>query len=877
MEKFSITKQEIQNATSVADLQRTSLALLNRAEDLQLEVDSARNQMRAFQEMINKLMEEKERAQLNAKGNDEVASLKAMVDSLMAQKEEYELKVSAMKAELGEVKGKLESSEFEKESLDLVVASLKQQIQEMGAGDESENRLEQALQDKEDEIQVMLTAFEEDKQKWMEEIDGLKKQVESLKEENQELVNACDEDRRGFEEKIQGLNKQIEELKSERDLADSGNSEVEELKKRLLEMENESKRKGAEIDELKATVSSAEASVSDLTGKLSHREQMLEQLKKDFEKEKLEHVEENESKEVKVNQLMQKNDELEKSNAELSQQLIDERASNMSKELRAELASKETELSEAKAEVAKVQAEITELRQNNSDLMAKLQGHAMENDSLAKARETAAESVQRANDEISSLSNKVANLEAEKKSLQTKIEELDGERKTLLEDQKNIKSLLSETTTEKERVVGEYKASVEQLEKKVSKLQDLNDNLRAESQQKSQEFMATITKLEDQISGCTTLEKEVSDLKDKAAEGDRIRSKNQELELELSELRLSQQKQINILSVNLEEKTNRVAELEASVKQTTAENEQLTQKLSEQTTQLSQHMRQIKELQLQIDDQKFDALTTENRILNEKVQEMQGQLSEITHERDSLTQEKSQLEKTIAELEQANLSLENSEEVDKDATIARLRSLLERASKQDQIKQKKIDELKSAILEARSTQPNAAPEVHIDHMHAHVESDADKKIEKLNKMLETSSRLYAELSEEHQALKLKLQEATKPNRKPFTIIRQSCLSIEPSQTEAADVPRETAPQPHSPNPEAPSPEAPKPESENMLLNAYLKRTLLQFFLQDDSKRDAMIPMILELVGCNEQQITTAQRQWARSRQFFKTGIFGWGK
>ena len=181
-------------------------------------------------------------------------------------------------------------------------------------------------------------------------------------------------------ERIRKLLSEIEELKSERDLADSGNSEVEELKKRLLEMENESKRKGAEIDELKATVSSAEASVSDLTGKLSHREQMLEQLKKDFEKEKLEHVEENESKEVKVNQLMQKNDELEKSNAELSQQLIDERASNMSKELRAELASKETELSEAKAEVAKVQAEITELRQKNSDLMAKLQGHAMEND-----------------------------------------------------------------------------------------------------------------------------------------------------------------------------------------------------------------------------------------------------------------------------------------------------------------------------------------------------------------------------------------------------------------------------------------------------------------------------------------------------------------
>ena len=62
------------------------------------------------------------------------------------------------------------------------------------------------------------------------------------------------------------------------------------------------------------------------------------------------------------------------------------------------------------------------------------------------------------------------------------------------------------------------------------------------------------------------------------------------------------------------------------------------------------------------------------------------------------------------------------------------------------------------------------------------------------------------------------------------------------------------------------------------ISLYLKRTMLQFFLQYDSKKDELIPMILELVGCNQQQISAAQRQWARSHQLFsRTSFFGFGK
>jgi hypothetical protein len=70
---------------------------------------------------------------------------------------------------------------------------------------------------------------------------------------------------------------------------------------------------------------------------------------------------------------------------------------------------------------------------------------------------------------------------------------------------------------------------------------------------------------------------------------------------------------------------------------------------------------------------------------------------------------------------------------------------------------------------------------------------------------------------------------------------------------------------------------PARSDEPHVMDAYLKRVMLQFFLQDEAKREAMIPIVLELVGCNEHQITTAQRQWARSQSFLARPFFGFGK
>ena len=50
--------------------------------------------------------------------------------------------------------------------------------------------------------------------------------------------------------------------------------------------------------------------------------------------------------------------------------------------------------------------------------------------------------------------------------------------------------------------------------------------------------------------------------------------------------------------------------------------------------------------------------------------------------------------------------------------------------------------------------------------------------------------------------------------------------------------------------------------------------LLQFFLlPDDSTRKSMIPILLELVGCDSNQIELAKRQWENSHQFFHQTFF----
>ena len=55
--------------------------------------------------------------------------------------------------------------------------------------------------------------------------------------------------------------------------------------------------------------------------------------------------------------------------------------------------------------------------------------------------------------------------------------------------------------------------------------------------------------------------------------------------------------------------------------------------------------------------------------------------------------------------------------------------------------------------------------------------------------------------------------------------------------------------------------------------SYLKKSLLQFFLQDEQSQKLMIPIILSLVGCDEDQKQAAVRQWIENRQLINRTHF----
>jgi chromosome segregation ATPase len=58
---------------------------------------------------------------------------------------------------------------------------------------------------------------------------------------------------------------------------------------------------------------------------------------------------------------------------------------------------------------------------------------------------------------------------------------------------------------------------------------------------------------------------------------------------------------------------------------------------------------------------------------------------------------------------------------------------------------------------------------------------------------------------------------------------------------------------------------------------YIRKLLLQFFIQDGSTREALIPVILAIVQCDRQQITQATRAWVNSNQIISHAFSFFGK
>jgi hypothetical protein len=56
---------------------------------------------------------------------------------------------------------------------------------------------------------------------------------------------------------------------------------------------------------------------------------------------------------------------------------------------------------------------------------------------------------------------------------------------------------------------------------------------------------------------------------------------------------------------------------------------------------------------------------------------------------------------------------------------------------------------------------------------------------------------------------------------------------------------------------------------------YLKQVCLQFFIHDASAQDSLIPVMLRLLECSDEETQVAQRKWSESRQLINRSFWRW--
>jgi chromosome segregation ATPase len=189
-----------------------------------------------------------------------------------------------------------------------------------------------------------------------------------------------------------------------------------------------------------------------------------------------------------------------------------------------------------------------------------------------------------------------------------------------------------------------------------------------------------------------------------------------------------------------------------------------------------------------------------------------------------------------------------------------LKTLLQRSLDSDERNQKRIGQLQAEVESlSQSLTPGEDPriqgmtetilklersnqELEKRLSETHPSAEAEAKSARLAAMLEKANMMWAEAVAQNKELE------TRGRRASLSMWQGESLSI------AGVV---------------------KGKENGNVVNAYLRSTLIQFFGQDASRRGDLVPLILQLVGCTEQQVRVAQRQWERSNQLIQktTGLF----
>ena len=153
---------------------------------------------------------------------------------------------------------------------------------------------------------------------------------------------------------------------------------------------------------------------------------------------------------------------------------------------------------------------------------------------------------------------------------------------------------------------------------------------------------------------------------------------------------------------------------------------------------------------------------------------------------------------------------------------------------------------------------------------------AQKRNERMKQMLEKSNTLYAELDTKYQKVCEELeQEKAKQRRigraKRVIILKsKEAITLNDDNTYSIGEPQQIYPDSVTVTDTTKETETTQKQSsqnaDSNVLKVYLKRVLLEFFIGDSGTQNRLIPVILSLLDCGNDQIIAAQRSFAEGRQ-----------
>lgn len=681
------------------------------------------------------------------------------------------------------------------------------------------------------------------------ERDSLKEQISNNLQPNIEnSVNTTE-----YQEKIASLQSQLEVFKA------TNEKELTALKTKINELTTER-------DSLKSQLTSTK---DDDKAKLSEYQSTIASIQSQFEQQKLNY-------ETEINTLKQNSDnqtkllqELKIKFDDIQKKLTDSASVNKQN---AELISKlKFDLQSATNEKATLEQTISSIKSNNESskddflkIMNKQKEDAQaqinvlndqilslksENEKYSEHINAKQEEVKDKDAKIEEFSNKLNEINLKFENSTKIINEKENSINTLAEQIQTLKSQIDSTNSsikEKDSKISELSQQITEMQQSNAENTKLVENLKTQNQNSDETVTNQnnkIKELEQQVSILTDEKKKLMAITE--ANNAKAKDRIHQIKNQLRENIEQHNAEVREIAEERQKFTEEIESLKLKVKKQSEEAVNLKKTVTSDAVEIQALNKTIAELRVELDN--FRTVNKANEELNEEIRNAR---LEITTKTQDLSNEILQSERLTQVIN------------DKDTTINKLKETIQMFTKTDLEKNSIIEQLRtenceltakiaSLSVSSPQNQSDLISKLEMDKSELEAKLASNQasqelvnKNRQLSAMIEKLNRLYTLLVEENNGLNKEL-EKLRPTRRLKTLESFVNVSVKPYQKiEKKD----------------------SKSDEKDVTMAYLRRTLLQFFTEENSSRSSMVPLILDLVGCSKEQITVATREYDRSQQ-----------